>query len=118
MGKREISNEAENPSEIETVISDDREVAETSNHYILNIVPSLKISPKENYKPDIWNANDPSLNYISKSRNHPTIQLIKSIKKERQTFIFNYVSYEEVLVKSRTCKPQKQHRKTTFQQNL
>ena len=28
VGKRKISNEAENPSKIETVISDDREVAE------------------------------------------------------------------------------------------
>ena len=37
------------------------------------------------------------LNYINKFKNHPSIKVIKSKKKEEQTFTFNYVSYEEVL---------------------
>ena len=45
--KREISNEVENPSEIETVISDNRNVAETFNNSFVNIVPSLNIRPKK-----------------------------------------------------------------------
>ena len=36
-----MPNEAENPTEIETVISDAREVAETFNNFLVNIVPSL-----------------------------------------------------------------------------
>ena len=36
-----MPNEAENPSEIETVISDAMEVAETFNNFLVNIVPSL-----------------------------------------------------------------------------
>ena len=88
-------------SEVEKVISEDMETAETFNEFFVNIVPSLKISPKENYKTDAGNDNKPILNYINKSKNHPSIKVIKSRKKEEQTFTFNYVSYEEVLNKIR-----------------
>ena len=47
----DISNEAENPSETETVISDDREFAETFNNFLVSIVPSLP--PKENYEAEL-----------------------------------------------------------------
>ena len=63
----------------------------------MNIVPSLKISPKENYKIDVGNDNEPILNYINKFKNHPSIKVIKSRKKEQKTFSFSYVSYEEIL---------------------
>ena len=84
-------------SEVEKVISEDMEIAETFNEFFVNIVPSLKISPKENYETDVGNDNEPILNYISKFKNHPSIKVIKSRKKEEQTFTFSYVSYEEVL---------------------
>ena len=84
-------------SEVEKVISEDMEIAETFNEFFVNIVPSLKISPKENYETDVGNDNEPILNYINKFKNHPSIKVIKSRKKEEQTFTFNYVSYEEVL---------------------
>ena len=73
------------------------EIAETFKEFFVNIVPSLNISPKENYKTDVENDNEPILNYINKFKNHPSIKVIKSRKKEEQTFSFNYVSYEEVL---------------------
>ena len=88
-------------SEVGKVISEDMETAETFNEFFVNIVPSLKISPKENYKTDAGNDNEPILNYINKFKNHPSIKVIKSRKKEEQTFTFNYVSYEEVLNKIR-----------------
>ena len=84
-------------SEVEKVISEDKEIAETFNEFFVNIVPSLKISPKENYETDVGNDNEPILNYINKFKNHPSIKVIKSRKKEEQTFTFSYVSYEEVL---------------------
>ena len=91
LGDPEIS------SEIEKVISEDMEIAETFNKFFVNIVPSLKISPKENYETDVGNDNESILNYINKFKNHPSIKVIKSRKKEEQTFTFSYVSYEEVL---------------------
>ena len=49
---------------------------------------------KENYKTDVRNDNEPILNYINTFKNQPNIQVIKSRKKEEQTFTFNYVFYE------------------------
>ena len=42
LNEKTNENPFENPSEIETVILDGREVAETFNNFFLNIVPSLK----------------------------------------------------------------------------
>ena len=79
------------------MISRGMEIAETFNKFFVNIVPSLKISTKENYETDVRNDDEPVLNYINKFKNHLSIKIIKSRKKEEQTFTFNYVSYEEVL---------------------
>ena len=73
------------------------EITGTFTEFFVNIGPSLKISPKVNYKTDVGNDNEPILNSINKFKNHPSIKIIKSRKKQEQTFTFNYVSYEEVL---------------------
>ena len=96
-GKRERKSHPDISSEVEKVISEDMDIAETFNEFFVNIVASLKILPKENYETDIKNDKNPTLNYISKFKNHPSIKVIKSRKKEEQTFTFSYVSYEEVL---------------------
>ena len=101
-------------SEVEKVISEDMEIAETFNEFFVNIVPSLKILPKENYETDVGNDNEPILNYINKFKNHPSIKVIKSRKKEEQTFTFSYVSYEEVLNEIRKL----QTTKTTQQNDI
>ena len=85
-----------------------------SNPNTVNIVLSLKIWPKENYETDVGNDNEPILNYINKFKNHPSIKVIKSRKKEEQTFTFNYVSYEEVLNEVRKL----QTTKTTQQNDI
>ena len=64
------------------------EIAKTFNEFFVNIVPTLKISPKECYETDVGR------------------------KKEEQTFTFNYVSYEEILNEIRKLKTA-----TTTQQN-
>ena len=79
------------------MISEDIEIAETFNEFFVNIAPSLKFSPKENYETDVGNHNETILNYINKFKNNPSIKVIKSRKKEEQTFTFSYVSYEKVL---------------------
>ena len=53
-------------SEVEKVISKDREIADTLNKCFVNIVSSLNISPKENSKTDVGNDNETILNYINK----------------------------------------------------
>ena len=72
-------------------------IAETFNEFFVSIVPSLKISPNENYETDVENDNEPISNYINNFKNHPSINVLKSRKKGEQTFTSNYVSYEEVL---------------------
>ena len=80
------------------------EIAETFNEFFVNIVLSLKISPKQNYEADVDNDNEPIVNYINKFKNHPNIKVVKSRKKEEQTFTFNYVSCEEFLNEIRKLK--------------
>ena len=101
-----------NLSDPEKVISDDIEIAETFNEVVVNIVLSLKLLPKENYETEVGNDNEPILNYINKFKNHPNIKVIKSRKKEEQTFTFNYVFYKEVHNEIR-----KLQNATTIQQN-
>ena len=94
------SSDLEIFSEVEKVISEDMKIAEMSNDFFVNIVHSLKISPKENYETYVGNDDEPILNYIHKFKNHPIMKAIKSRKKEEQTFFFfffHYLSYEEVL---------------------
>ena len=58
-------------SEVEKVISEDMEIAETFNEFFVNIVPSLKMSPNENYETDLGNDGKPILSYMKKFKNHP-----------------------------------------------
>ena len=111
-------NDPEISSEVEKVISEDKEIAETFNEFFVNIVPSLKILPKENYETDVGNNNEPILNYINKFKNHPSIKVIKSRKKEEQTFTFTYVSFEEVLNEIRKLQTKKTTQKMIFQQKF
>ena len=90
------------------------EIAEIFNEFFVNIVPSLKISPKKIYETDVGNDNEPILNYINKFKNHPSIKVIKSRKKDEQAFAFSYVSYEEVLNEIRKL----QTTKTTQQNDI
>ena len=89
-------------------------IAKAFNEFFVNMVSSLKISPKENYETDLGNDNEPILNYINKFKNHPSIKVIKSRKKEEETFTFSYVSYEEVLNEIRKL----QTTKTTQQNDI
>ena len=53
VGKWKISSEVEIHSEIETVISNDKEATQIFNSFFVNIVPNLKFSPKENYEVEL-----------------------------------------------------------------
>ena len=58
------SSEAENLSK--TVILDDSEFAEIFNNTFVNLSPSLKILPKENYEVELGNKCEQVLSYIHK----------------------------------------------------
>ena len=53
VGKWKISSEVEIHSEIETVISNDKEATQIFNSFFVNIVPNLKFSSKENYEVEL-----------------------------------------------------------------
>ena len=79
----EKGNDVSDPeifSEVEKVISKDMDIAEKFTKFFVNMVPSLKISPKENYQRNVGNDNEPILNYINKFKNHLSIKFIKSRK--------------------------------------
>ena len=86
--KKNDLSDPEISSEVEKVISENMENAEIFDEFFVNIVPSLKISPKENYETDVGNDNESILNYINKFKNHPSIKTIKSRKKRRANFFF------------------------------
>ena len=82
----EKGNDLSNPeisSEVEKVISDDMEIAETINELFANNIPNLRILSKENDETDVGNDNEPILNCINKFKNHPGIKVINSRKKEK-----------------------------------
>ena len=66
MEKGNDLSDPEISSDVEKVISEDMEIAETFNKFFVNIVPTLKILPKENYEKDVGNDNMAILNYINK----------------------------------------------------
>ena len=82
------------------------------DNFFVNIVLSLKFSPKENYEKDVKNDNELILNYINKFENYPSIKVIQSRKKQEQTFTFDSVSYEGVISEIRKLQAGK-----TIQQN-
>ena len=58
-------------SEVKKMISEELEIAEAFNEFFVNIVPSLKMSPNENYETDLANDGEPILSYMNKFKNHP-----------------------------------------------
>ena len=75
--KEEYPNKAENSSEIETAISDDKNVAATYN-FIVNIVASLNILLKDSFQVVIRNGIDLIINYINKFKNLLSIKISKT----------------------------------------
>ena len=82
MGKGNDLSDPEISSEVDKVISDDRGIVELFNDFLCDIVPNLKILPRENYEIDVGNDNEPILNYVNKFENHASNKMRKPRKKE------------------------------------
>ena len=117
MEKGNALSDPEISAEVEKVILDDREIAKTFNNFFGNIVPSLKISSKENYEIDVGNDNEPILNYINKFKNHSSIQVIKSRKKKSKLLLLIMFPMKKFLTKlgQGYYKPRQGYNKMTFQ---
>ena len=83
----------------EKVISEDQEVVEVFNKFLIDIAPNLKIFPNHNYDTDFIVTNDQVKNALNKFRNHPSIVMIKSKRKIDQCFSFGPVTYDDILKK-------------------
>ena len=75
MEKGNDLSDPEISSEVEKAMSEDKEIAETFKEFFVNTVPSLKISPKENYETDVRNDNKLILHYINKSSYHQSYKI-------------------------------------------
>ena len=105
-------------SEVKKVISDDWKMAKTFNEFFENIAPSLKILPKEIAKSDVGNDIEPTSNYINNLTDHPSIRVIKSRKKEEQTFILIMFLMKKFLTKLGKYKLRQQYSKMIFQKKF
>ena len=94
------------------------EIAETFNEFFVNIVPSLNISPKENYKTDVENDNEPILNYINKFKIIRESKLQNLGKKKSKLFLLIMFLMKKFLTKLANYKLQQQYNKMILQQKF
>ena len=74
-----MSSEGEKVIELEKLISEDKEIAEVLNRFLINIVSNLKISMETDFDINFLKTEDPVLSVIGKYRNHPSgIIIIKN----------------------------------------
>ena len=94
------------------------EIAETFNEFFVNIVPSLNISPKENYKTDVENDNEPILNYINKFKIIQESKLQNLGKKKSKLFLLIMFLMKKFLMKLGNYRLRQQYKKMIFQQKF
>ena len=100
--KKVVSQEGQEEIVSGKIISEDQTVAEVFNKFFINIVPNMKISTDHGYDNYFIATDDQVTNSINKFRNHPSIIMIKSKKKNYQSFSFGPVTYDDVLKKVKT----------------
>ena len=88
---------------LEKVISDDIRIAETFRDFFVNIVPRLKISPKESFETDEGNDNEPVLITLTSLKIIPAPKL-QNLEKRANFIIFLVKNF---LTKLRNYKPWK-----------
>ena len=80
----------------EEIISDDKEVAEVLNKFLVNIVPDLKIPASYNWSKDFQKMNHLVSNAIRKYKYHPSKAMIKSKIDPQRKLSFFSVQNEDV----------------------
>ena len=84
-----------------TFISNDREIADICNDYFINVIKYTQHTVSNNITDIISETNmDATIdNIIDMYKDHPSIQRIKIMNSEANTFSFRPVSEEEVILK-------------------
>ena len=97
--------------ENDTIISNDKEVAETLNDYFVSITDSLGLT--ENYEviSSTEGVSDPIDRAIIKYLNHPSIRKIRNFAQSDDSFRFQKVSLEQMHTEIGRLNPKKA---TTF----
>ena len=90
-------------------------VADVLNKFLINIVPNMKISTDHGNDNDFIATNDEVTNAVNNFKNHSSIIMIKSKKKNDQSFSFGPVTYDDVLKKRKLFTLQKPPSNLIFQ---
>ena len=90
-------------------------VADVLNKFLINIVPNMKISTDHGNDNDFIATNDEVTNAVNNFKNHSSIIMIKSKKKNDQSFSFGLVTYDDVLKKQKLFTLQKPPSNLIFQ---
>ena len=77
------------------IISDCQPVAELFNKFFANIVKELNLVIDNEFLVNADHIGDPVQNAIKKYKNHPSVKAI-SVKYDKNTFSFRYVSLDEI----------------------
>ena len=97
--------------ENDTIISNDKEVAETLNDYFVSITDSLDLTENSEVIPSTEGVSDPIDRAIIKYSNHPSIRKIRSFAQNDNFFKFQKVSLEQMHTEIGRLDPKKA---TTF----
>ena len=100
------------------MISKDRGIAETFNKCFVNIVPSLKILPKENYKTDLVNDNETILNYINRFKIIRASKLRNLGKKKSKLLLLIIFLMKKFFTKLGNYKLRQRYNKMIFRQKF
>ena len=98
------------------MISDDKDVAETFNEFLVNIVPNLKIPTNHDFETHLRESGDPDINAINKYEKHPSIIMIKS--KNSGQFSFKPFEYDDILKKVKNLKTSKASQQSDIPTNI
>ena len=90
--KNIVSQEGQEKTVSEKIITEDQAVAEVFKKFFVNIVPNLKISTDHGYDNDFIATDDQVTNAVNKFRNHSSIIMIKNKKVIDQSFSFGPVT--------------------------
>ena len=91
--------------EDETIISNDVEVAETMNEFVVTVTDSLGINENSNYENATEGIIDPVDKAVRKFSNHPSILKIKDHFQNAGSFYFQTVTPNAVDKEVRNLNP-------------
>ena len=103
---KNVSKESITLVKNDEILSESQTIAEVFNTFFANVVKDLNLAITEDFISDTDHISSPVLKGIERFKNHPSIRKI-SQNYNKNTFSFNYVSYDEIkkeIQNLNTCK--------------